>query len=164
MTDGCDFDDTPRQYKTHNAEQCELHYPWHPWFGRTIWVYRKVIRRTRSVAHCGPDRIQCAKSLEIPLWMLEAASCSALRLAEDAAVDCAALQRLKALLFGGVVEDRHSSLGGADADPQNSAPTLAAGIVLSPSELIQWHKLPHDIQQETKTLLAKLLREYLGTQ
>jgi|GraSoiStandDraft_13_1057314.scaffolds.fasta_scaffold902584_1 hypothetical protein len=32
------------------------------------------------------------------------------------------------------------------------------------SELIHWHKLPHDIQQETKTLLAKLLREYLGTQ
>src|SRR4051794_41184829 len=106
----CGCDDTTRQYKTHNAEQCEVHYPWHPWFGRTIWVYRKVIRRTRSVAHCGPDRIQCAKSLEIPLWMLEAASCSALRLAEDAAVDCAALQRLKALLFGGVVEDRHSSL------------------------------------------------------
>src|SRR3954462_7869578 len=104
----CGCDGTTRQYKTHNAEQCEVHYPWHPWFGRTIWVYRKVIRRTRSVAHCGPDRIQCAKSLEIPLWMLEAASCSALRLAEDAAVDCAALQRLKAPLFGGVLEDRQS--------------------------------------------------------
>src|SRR3954453_1264274 len=60
------------------------------------------------------------ESLEIPLWMLEAASCSALRLAEHPGVDCAALQRLKALLFGGVLEDRQSSLGGADADPQDS--------------------------------------------
>ena len=32
------------------------------------------------------------------------------------------------------------------------------------SEVIHWHKLPHEIQQQTKTLLAKLLRECLGTQ
>src|SRR5690242_12634946 len=89
-------------------------------------------RRTRSVAHCGPDRIQSAKSLEVPLWMLESASCSALRVAEHPAVDCAALQQLKTLLFVGVLEDRHSSVGGADADQKDSAPTVPAGIVLSP--------------------------------
>src|SRR5215472_18238599 len=103
---------TTRQYKTHNAEPREVQYPWHPWFGRTVWVYRIVVRGTRSRAHCGLDRVQCARSLEIPLWMREAASCSTLRLAENAIVDGTALQRLKTLLHGGVLEDRHSSLGG----------------------------------------------------
>lgn len=32
------------------------------------------------------------------------------------------------------------------------------------SEAIHWHKLPPEIQQQTKTLLAKLLRECLRTQ
>src|SRR5215469_12148945 len=123
---------TTRQYKTHNAEPREVQYPWHPWFGRTVWVYRIVVRGTRSRAHCGLDRVQCARSLEIPLWMLEAASCSTLRLAENPIVDCTALQRLKTLLHGGVLEDRHSSLGGADADPQSSTPRSTAGVVVSP--------------------------------
>jgi hypothetical protein len=68
--------DTTHQYKTHNAEPREVQYPWHPWFGRTVWVYRIVVRGTRSGAHCGLDRVQCARSLEVLLWMLEAASCS----------------------------------------------------------------------------------------
>ena len=121
-TSAFDFGDTTHQYKTHNAEPREVQYPWHPWFGRTVWVYRIVVRGTRSGAHCGLDRVQCARSLEVPLWMLEAASCSTLRLAENPIVDCTALQRLKMLLHGGVLEDRHSSLGGADADPQGSTP------------------------------------------
>jgi hypothetical protein len=32
------------------------------------------------------------------------------------------------------------------------------------SEAIHWHKLPREIQEATKTLLAKLLREHSGTQ
>ena len=64
--------------------------------------------------------------------MLESASCSASRVAERPAVDCAALQQLKTLLFVGVLEDRHCSVGGADADQKDSAPTVPAGIVLSP--------------------------------
>src|SRR5215510_14509686 len=124
--------DTTRQYKTHNAEPREVQYPWHPWFGRTVCVYRIVVRGTRSRAHCGLDQVQCARSLEIPLWMLEAASCSTLRLAENPIVDCTALQRLKALLHGGVLEDRHSSLGGADADPQDSTPRSTVGVVSPP--------------------------------
>jgi len=30
------------------------------------------------------------------------------------------------------------------------------------SDAIQWHKLPHEIQQRAVTLLASLLREYSG--
>jgi len=63
--------------------------------------------------------------------MFEAGSCSLLRLAENPVVDCTALQGLKTLLQDGVLEDRHSSLGGADADPQDSAPTPAIGVVSS---------------------------------
>jgi hypothetical protein len=67
--------------------------------------------------------------------MFEVASCSSLRVAEDSVVNCTTLQALKTLLEGGVLEDRHSSLGGADADAQNSAATSAVGIVSSPAEL-----------------------------
>ena len=38
------------------------------------------------------------------------------------------------LLHGGVLEDRHSSLGGADADPQGSTPRSTVGVVSSPVE------------------------------
>ena len=30
------------------------------------------------------------------------------------------------------------------------------------SDAIQWHKVPHEIQQRAVTLLARLLREYSG--
>jgi hypothetical protein len=64
--------------------------------------HRIIVRGTRSVARCALDRVQRAKSLEIPLWMLEA-SCSTLRLAENPVVDGMALQRLKTLLHGVVL-------------------------------------------------------------
>jgi len=46
--------------------------------------------------------------------MFEAGCSSSLRLAENPVVNCTALQGLKTLLQDGVLEDRHSSLGGAD--------------------------------------------------
>ena len=64
--------------------------------------------------------------------MLEAGSCSALHLAENPVVDYAPLQRLKVLLDGGVAQDRHSSLGGRDADSQDSTPRSAVGVVFQP--------------------------------
>ena len=74
---------------------------------------------------------QCAKSLEVPLWMLEASSCSTLRPAETPRVDCAALQTLRALLHSGVLQDRHPFAGGADADPYESTPRYATVTVSS---------------------------------
>jgi hypothetical protein len=52
--------------------------------------------------------------------MLEAASCSGVRLADTPAVDCTALQGLKTLLHGGVLQDR------APARNARSVPDLRA--------------------------------------
>ena len=157
----CATDGTTRQYRTHNAEPREVQYRWHPWFGRTAWVYRMVVRRTRAVAQCGLDQNQHSKSLEIPLWMLEVAPCSALRAAETPVVDCAALQRLKALLHGDMIQDRHSSLGGADADSHNSTPRSTVGVILQPSGDDELGQIaPRDSARGHKTVSETAERTY----
>jgi hypothetical protein len=123
--------DTTRQLNTHNIESREVHYPWHPWYGRRVCIYRISLGRVQPVARCGLEPTQCAKSLEVPLWMLEASSCSTLRCAEAPRVDCAALQTLRALLHSSVLQDRHPFAGGADADPHESTPAYATGTVSS---------------------------------
>src|SRR5260370_33484243 len=62
--------------------------------------------------------------------MLETTSCATMRLAESPQVDCVALQSLKTLLYS-VLQDRHPFSGGADANPNESTPTCAIGIVSS---------------------------------
>ena len=122
---------TTRQLNTHNIESRDVHYPWHPWYGRRVWVYRISLGRVQPVARCGLEPTQCAKSLEVPLWTLEASFCSTLRPAEAPRVDCAALQTLRALLHRSVLQDRHPFAGGADADPHESTPGYATGTVSS---------------------------------
>ena len=129
-------------------------------FGRKVWVYRTAVGPTQSAARCGLEPTQCARAQDVPLWMFEARACSALQVAEEPAVDCAALQKLKALLHGAVLEDRHSSVGGADADPHESSPACAVGIVSTQTEAIDWHKLPREIQEKTLILLTTLLNEH----
>src|SRR5260370_13579772 len=123
--------DTTRTPNTHNIQSGEVRYPWHPWHGCRVWVYRISLGRVQPVARCGLEPTQCAKSLEVPLWMLEASSCSTLRCAEAPRVDCAALQTLRALLHSSVLQDRHPFAGGADADPHESTPAYATGTVSS---------------------------------
>ena len=121
---------TSPRYKTHNADAREVHYPWHPWFGRKIWVYRIAAEQMRS-ARCGLEPSQCAKSLEIPLWMLEPVPSLALSLSEIPRVDCMALQGLRTLLRDRVLEHRHP-LGGADAETYESTSPRATGLVRFP--------------------------------
>ncbi len=122
---------TTRQLNTHNLGSCEVQYPWHPWYGRTVWIYRTSSGHMQPAASCGLEPTQCSQSLQVPLWMLEATSCSTMCLAEDPRVDCAALERLKALLHDSVLQDRHPFEGGADAGPRESTPTCATGTVFS---------------------------------
>jgi hypothetical protein len=122
---------TTRQLNTHNLGSCEVHYPWHPWYGRTLWVYGTRAGRAQAAARCGLEPTQGSKSLEVPVWMLETTSCATMRLAESPQVDCVALQSLKTLLYDSVLQDRHPFSGGADANPNESTPTCAIGIVSS---------------------------------
>src|SRR5947199_2700692 len=68
--------------------------------------------------------------------MFDVSCCASFRPAETPVVNSTALEGLNTLRQDGVLEDRHSSLGGADADPQDSAPTAptpAVGVVSSPA-------------------------------
>ena len=98
--------DTTRQLNTHNLGSCEVHYPWHPWYGRTLWVYGTRAGRAQAAARCGLEPTQGSKSLEVPVWVLETTSCATMRLAESPQVDCVALQSLKTLLYDSVLQDR----------------------------------------------------------
>ena len=114
-----------------SSDSREVHYPWHPWYGRAVWIYEIRMGRAQAAARCGLEPTQCAKSLEVPLWMLEAVSCSTMCRAEDPRVDCTALQKLKTLLHDSVLQDRHPLAGGADADPHETTPTGTTETVSS---------------------------------
>jgi hypothetical protein len=120
-------DGTSRQSNTHSIESREVRYPWHPWYGRTVWVYQSLKKHGRGILRCRIEQDVRVGLLELPEWMLEA-SAGCIQLAKTPAVACEALCDLKALLQGyqtrsnreGVVEVQHQLLqpsGGADAEP-----------------------------------------------
>jgi hypothetical protein len=59
--------DTTRQLNTHNIESRDVHYPWHPWYGSRVWVYRISLGRVQPTARCGLEPTQCVKSLVVPV-------------------------------------------------------------------------------------------------
>ena len=124
---GCDG--TTHQHNTHSTDSRKVHYPWHPWYGRTVWIYEIRLGRGQPVVRCGLEPTQRARSLEIPRWMLEAASCSHIHLVETPRVDGPTLQALEALLGGRVTQDRHHAVlwaGGADEDSHESTTVCPA--------------------------------------
>jgi hypothetical protein len=124
----CESGDTTHRHNTHSTDSREVCYQWHPWYGRTVWIYESRSGREHLSFRCGLEPTQHSKSLEIPQWMLEAACCSNIRLVEVPRVDCAALRALKTLLRDSVVQGRHHSVtfaGGADGDSHDSTTVCA---------------------------------------
>ena len=81
-------------------------YPWHPWFGKPVRVHRSVSRRDRVAFQCtlvGEDR---PRTLEVPQWMLDRASCCVMQLAAAPRVDSLHLRSLVQLLRLAADEDR----------------------------------------------------------
>jgi len=137
--DGC----TTRQHKTHRTTIEEVHYPWHPWFGQRVVVVEGVRRSDHSVCRCRLEGDESGRGLELPQWMLDRASCLAMRAAAEPVVrtsDFANLRILLRQLESGqaekAVEDQHpSSIPHGDADvPSTRSPTSdAVGTVSKPS-------------------------------
>src|ERR1700693_4777681 len=46
---------TSHQQHTHSTESREVLYPWHPWFGRFVWVHETRLCQGQLVARCGSD-------------------------------------------------------------------------------------------------------------
>lgn len=134
MRDASWTGDTTHQNNTHSTDSWEVCYRWHPWYGRTVWIYETRSVRGQAAVRCGLDPTQRRKSLEIPQWMLEAIHCSNIRLVDVPHVDCDALRTLKTLLDDSVVQGRHHSVvfaGGADAGSQESTTGCATRSVSS---------------------------------
>jgi hypothetical protein len=128
MRDEGESDGTSRQSNTHSIESREVRYPWHPWYGRTVWIYQSLKKQGGGILRCGVEQDVRVSLLELPEWMFETAA-GCIQLAKMPAACCEALRDLRTLLQGhqsrsgrdGVVEVQHRSLqasGGADAEPR----------------------------------------------
>jgi hypothetical protein len=116
---------TSRQSDTHRIESREVRYPWHPWYGRAVWIDRVVVRGGRAVFRCRLEPGQESRSVEVPQWMFDAASCHRMRLGPLPSVSCDALRDLQAVLSHTLLADRDDlrdaqhqadhGRGGADA-------------------------------------------------
>jgi hypothetical protein len=126
---------TTRQHNTHRTEEREVLYPWHPWFGRRVFVHEVLVRGNQRVFRCS-EAVQAAdRRLAIPEWMFERAACCGMARAESPRVNRAALDGLKALILeafgataGAMIEARPRSFsleGEADEMPRtpSSYPT-----------------------------------------
>src|SRR5918996_54773 len=116
---------TTRQPNTHNIESRTVCYPWHPWFGHAVGVYEMLVKYGHSVCRCGHEEERTRRSVEIPTWMFEPATCDRLCVMTVPTVGCDALCALKTVLRstprpdgGDVLQAQHRSLlaaGGVDA-------------------------------------------------
>ena len=99
VPDGSVPDDTTRQRNTHIAVTGIVHYPWHPWRNRSVFVDDMIDRNGRVYFRCHVEETVHLRALEIPDWMLQE-TCSTTGLVEKPVVNCSALRNLKALLDG----------------------------------------------------------------
>jgi hypothetical protein len=129
------------QRNTHNTEQREVVYPWHPWYGRSVWIYQARTRAGRALFFCGLKQNWDVRALEIPQWMFEASECCRMQVQPTPAVSCEALCELKRLLScvsrkgpEVVLEAQHRSLlitGDADANLKERATSNSERTVSS---------------------------------
>ena len=138
--DGGDSRCTSRIRKTHVTEKMEVLYPWHPWFGRQVYVHAIVERSDAHSFSCAIDSQQTVRCLGVPAWMFDRAACMRTRRAATPQVELAALVRLQTLLAetiertasaSTVVGARHSfaNRGDADATPEPSITNRPTGSV-----------------------------------
>ncbi len=125
-------DTTPR-HKTPLTDVRRVHYAFHPWFGRDVFVLEQGVRGGQVVYDARPDQ-ESARALEIPAWMFDAVACAALTVRDQPRVSFQALRGLRQLLGarpapGAGVEDQHPpapSKGDADATDRPFPATHAA--------------------------------------
>lgn len=112
------------------AYPAEKHVPWHAWFGRNVAIYAAVGKRGEPVFHCRLEEESLGRTLAIPQWMFDAATCGLMRVAESPGVSCEALRELRRLLGWahqqsdvGMVEASHRVLDRrGESDAQSDMP------------------------------------------
>jgi hypothetical protein len=96
--DDCARCGTTQQQNTHIRTLRAICYPWHPWHGRTVWVRAELVRHGQAVAYCSLEDVQTCRVLEVPLWMLELATCSRTRISKPGFASAQSLRELKEIL------------------------------------------------------------------
>ena len=132
------------QHNAHRTEEREVLYPWHPWFGRVVFVHETVNKGGVLVLRCSQSSEEGARCLETPEWIFDRATCCGMVRGDSPRVNRAALYRLKALISGGfvgssggVIEARSYSLspeGEADAPSGSRSCPAARSVPSSQSE------------------------------
>ena len=94
---GGDSGYTSHQSNTHSTESREVLYPWHPWFGRAVWIYAKRMKYGRLVALAGLEPSHERRGGEVAQWMFDTAVCCQMRMLQEPVASVEALRELKAL-------------------------------------------------------------------
>jgi len=133
---------TTQQHNTHIRDVRVMCYGWHPWHGRTVQVHSNLVKRGRPVAYCSLEDVPTCRVLEVPLWMLDVATCCKTRLSRPGFVSVQFLRELKEVLQSaqGRVRDQTApeaqhrywlDIGGADGSITGPAKNEPAHDVCS---------------------------------
>jgi hypothetical protein len=124
---------TSPQRNTHISESRIVHYPWHPWRDRCVFIDDVIERNGAVYFRCHIDETLDQAALEIPDWMFDSLwrrVCSV----DTPVVGWQALRNLKLLLAASnhdpIVKDAEGLKGGADATDTESK-TISIGAVSS---------------------------------
>jgi hypothetical protein len=90
---------TSPQRNTHISERRTVHYPWHPWRDRSVFIDGGVEKNGRVIFRCHVEETQQWRALEIPDWMFGSV-CSTMCVVDTPRVTCEALRKVKVLLAG----------------------------------------------------------------
>lgn len=89
---------TRRQNAHGNGFERELHYPWHPWTGRRVFVHEVIDKNEAAVLRCSLSGQSLHRWLEIPAWMFDGVVSASWRITTAPHLDLAALGALASLL------------------------------------------------------------------
>ena len=90
---------TTERQNTHVTDRREVLYPWHPWFGRSVYVHSVVDKPGDAVFRCNLTGRRSDRLLEVPVWMFDRAACASCRRSGSAHVSLEALSALAGLVF-----------------------------------------------------------------
>src|SRR5271166_942664 len=132
---------TSRQQNAHVTESRVVLYRWHPWHGRSAFIFGAVTKGEQAVFRCALEPANVARPLEVPQWMFDAAACCRVVLAATPSVSVDVLRELDQLISAvkpaepaAVLQAEHLSLrdsGGACATRKRSTIARSAGAVSS---------------------------------
>jgi hypothetical protein len=92
-------------HRTEIEGERQVLYRWHPWAGCVVRVHGAIEKIGGTVLRCSSGSGASERSLEVPAWMFDRATCIALRVTGDPVVDFAALTALQELLAAATVCD-----------------------------------------------------------